>query len=181
MFTFQGLCLKEKKSLKSVCLCDTFDASQKGYASFLPIGSACRWRWSNNFVLLENMLPHVGQATTLSWVWLRMCSLKRYFILKKASQPGMETRGEEPSWNLHSTRAGKVGRTVKMSKICLRCFTQSNLSSGRRAPAAGVGEVPSQRFQRDCPHVGKTTRDCWMCSVQRQKCKFHNGGGAWSF
>lgn len=33
------------------------------------------------------MLPHVGQATSLSWVWLRMCSRKRYLILKKASQP----------------------------------------------------------------------------------------------
>lgn len=53
----------------------------------LPTGSACLCRWSKNLVLLANMLPHVGQATSLSWVWLRMCSLKRYLILKKASQP----------------------------------------------------------------------------------------------
>lgn len=37
------------------------------------------------------MLPHVGQATSLSCVWLRMCSLRRYLILKNASQPVTET------------------------------------------------------------------------------------------
>lgn len=71
---------------------------------FSPMGSACLWRWSNSLVLLENMLPHVGQATSLSWVWLRMCSLSRYLILKKASQPVAETQRR-----LH--HAGETGGT----------------------------------------------------------------------
>lgn len=76
-----------------------------------PTGSACLWRWSNNFVLLENMLPHVGQATSLSWVWLRMCSLRRYLILKKASQPVTETREHRS----HYIRASTVGHKRDVS------------------------------------------------------------------
>ena len=119
-----------------------------------PTGSACLCRWSNSFVLLENMLPHVGQATSLSWVWLRMCSLRRYLILQKASQPITETL------NINNTITKNIFKLV---------FAQSYLSSGRREPAVVVGETVARHFQHDCQHVGRTTQDCWMYSVKRER------------
>lgn len=88
VFTHQWVCLFLEKSALYNTLNSTFSGKViRIKVSCSPTGSACLWRWSNSFVLLENMLPQVGQATSLSWVWLRMCSLRRYLILKKASQP----------------------------------------------------------------------------------------------
>lgn len=39
-------------------------------------------------------------------------------------------------------------------------FTQFYLSSGKREPVVVVQETVAQRFQHDCPHVGRTTQDC---------------------
>lgn len=39
-------------------------------------------------------------------------------------------------------------------------FNQSYHSTGRREPVVVVQETVAQRFQRDCPHDGRTTQDC---------------------
>ncbi len=46
----------------------------------------CRRMWSKNFVLLANIPPQVGHATSFSCVWLRMCSRNLNLPLKEASQ-----------------------------------------------------------------------------------------------
>lgn len=57
-----------------------------------PAGRALRssavWRrmWSKNLVLLANIPPQVGQATTFSCVWLRKCSRSLQRPLKVQSQ-----------------------------------------------------------------------------------------------
>lgn len=149
MFTNQRLCSNVKCNEVSIhAVHSTYTEMMWTEVIFSPTGSACLCKWSNSFVLLENMLPHVGQATSLSWVWLRMCSLRRYLILKKASQPVTET------WNIDNAdhaRAGEAGHTMSL--------LSRYLSSGRREPAVLVRETLAQHFQHDCPHVGKTTQD----------------------
>lgn len=156
MFTHQRLCSEEWRKSTEVRMFAIRLAHlrpRKKGVSCSPTGSACLCRWSNSFVLLENKLPHVGQATSLSWVWLRMCSRKRYLILKKASHPVIVTQ------SIDKVRC-KVRHTVPGTPLWSP-LTQSYLSSGRRGPAAVlVRETAALHFQRDCPHVGRTTLDC---------------------
>lgn len=72
---------------------------QAGHFHPLPCSSAGLrssevWRriWSKNLVLLANMPPQVGQATTFSWVWLRRCSRSLQWSLKVQVQPGEDGR-----------------------------------------------------------------------------------------
>lgn len=135
MFTYQRLCSNKRRKYTDITIVvNTFSAisTREREESFSPTGSACLCKWSNSFVLLENMLPHVGQATSLSWVWLRMCSLKRYLILKKASQPAIET------WRIVTVRH-EVRRT-----------RSNSLTSSRSV-------VPVQWQKRACNCCG---RDC---------------------
>lgn len=46
--------------------------------------------WSKNLVLLANIPPQVGQATTFSCVWLRRCSRSLQRPLKVQSQSEQE-------------------------------------------------------------------------------------------
>lgn len=52
--------------------------------------SRALWRrmWSKNLVLLANIPPQVGQATTFSCVWLRRCSRSLQRPLKLQLQSG---------------------------------------------------------------------------------------------
>ncbi|TNN59873.1 hypothetical protein EYF80_029922 [Liparis tanakae] len=69
MFTHQRLCSDEISKCTDVSTrANTFSkfstiGIRENKASSSPTGSACLWRWSNNFVLLENMLPHRDPPT----------------------------------------------------------------------------------------------------------------------
>lgn len=47
----------------------------------------CLFLWSQNFVLLENNLPHIGHATTFSLVWIRTCSINFVCVEYDVLQP----------------------------------------------------------------------------------------------
>jgi hypothetical protein len=58
-----------------------------------------RLRWSRNLALEAKRPPQVGQATSFSWLWQRMCSLSLDTAVSVLLQPGhrhwREVRREE--------------------------------------------------------------------------------------
>lgn len=74
--------------------------------------SKLSWRikWSLNFALLENRLPHLAQAATFSAVWLRQCSSSFDLLFPSNEHP--EIIGNENQYTCRHTQCSHYGTSI---------------------------------------------------------------------